>query len=146
MSYTPRGCIPRKKMTPTEPYCPGPVDYNRLYKHNTVDCRFHSTSKSATKCYHPSKTSGWMRRGVFADDKFDHKTTDNKLMGLDFQRYTPFTYDPQFEETHFEDPSCQGFSGVRGLWFRHSVKPFALPSSKCACDGKKKCFKNRKFV
>ena len=96
--------------------------YNELYAKNMNDC--NSNCIQGRQCYRPNKSMPWMKRGVCANDTH-----------TEYSKYTPYTYDPQWEETYFNAP-CQGPARVNGLWFQHVVKPFQQCRKGCKC---KKC-------
>lgn len=114
--------------------------YTELYKHNINDCG----ANCYDKCQNVDFNKPWMKKGVCADDKHANKVSNSGYKGqystLEFSKYTPYTYDPQWEETHYNYP-CQGPARVNGLWFQHTVKPFKQPLDKC-----NKCFFKRKYV
>lgn len=108
--------------------------YEQLYANNLNDC--NANCPKGKGCYHPNPNSSWMKKGVCADDKYANHASATGYKGqhsnLEFSKYTPYTYDPQWEETHFNYP-CQGPARVNGLWFKHTVRPFKQCVKGCKC-------------
>ncbi len=113
--------------------------YNELYAHNMNDCNFNYQKE----CYNPKADASWMKKGVCANINYTSASGyKGQYSTLEFSKYTPYTYDPKWEEIHFNRP-CQGPDRVNRLWFQHIVKPFKQCVKGCKC---KICTYQRVYV
>jgi hypothetical protein len=118
------------------------VSLDRLYTVNTVAHNFACPKLCYKPLWKDQKKFKWMKTGVCAHDptycRSQKTQTNYGSHALEFQPYTPYTYDPTWEENHLYGPP--GPCKVANLYFKHTQKP---------CDKLKKCQKcvsHRRFV